>query len=80
MNVVHALFLQNLTGMGLSEAVDAHTVNLIHLTLHETTAGFLHGHHVQQVSRCQQRLDRKNTSSANTLQEQGQSHNNNKGG
>ena len=37
-DVFHAAFLQRLTGVGLSKTVDAHTVGLIHLALHETTA------------------------------------------
>ena len=53
---IHAAFLQHLTGMGLGEAVDPHTVHLVHLTLHKTTAGLSHGHHVQQVGCCQQSL------------------------
>lgn len=57
-NVIHAALLQHLARMGLGEAVDPHTVHLIHLTLHETTAGLSDGHHVQQVGRRQQGLER----------------------
>lgn len=55
-DVVHAVFLQLPTGVGLSEAVDAHTVHLIHLALHEAAAGFAHCHHIQEVGRSQQGL------------------------
>ena len=37
-DVFHAAFLQPFTGVGLRKAVDAHTVGLVHLALHETTA------------------------------------------
>lgn len=56
-NVVHAAFLQHLTRMGLSKAVNPHTVHLIHLTLHEMTTGLSNSHHVQQIGSCQQGLD-----------------------
>lgn len=65
--VVHAAFLQHLTGMGLSEAVNPHTVHLIHLTLHEATAGLSNGHHIQQVCCCQQGLWHIKSSLAHTL-------------
>lgn len=55
-NVVHAALLQHLTRMGLSKAVNPHTVHLIHLTLHETTTGLSNRHHVQQIGCCQQGL------------------------
>lgn len=55
-DVVHAALLQHLARMGLGEAVDPHAVHLVHLTLHEATAGLSDGHHIQQVGRCQQGL------------------------
>ena len=71
MNVVHAAFLQHLTGMGLSEAVNPHTVHLIHLTLHETTTGLSNGHHVQQIGCCQQGLGQIKLSSARAFMPSG---------
>lgn len=56
-NVVHAAFLQHLTRMGLSKAVNPHAVHLIHLTLHKTTTSLSDSHHVQQIGCCQQSLD-----------------------
>lgn len=58
-DVVHAAFLQHLTRVGLSEAVNPHTVHLIHLPLHEATAGLSDSHHVQQVGRCQESLQQR---------------------
>lgn len=55
-DVVHAAFLQHLTRMGLSETVNPHTVHLVHLTLHESTTGLPHSHHIQQIGCCQQSL------------------------
>lgn len=55
-DVVHAAFLQHLTRMGLGETVNPHTVHLVHLTLHESTTGLPHSHHVQQIGCCQQSL------------------------
>lgn len=56
-DVVHAAFLQLLTGVSLSEAVNPHTVHFIHLILHEMTTGLSDSHEVQQVSGCLQCLD-----------------------
>lgn len=55
-NVIHTAFFQHLTGMGLSKAMDSHTIHLIHLTLHKTTTSLSNCHHIQQVGCCQKGL------------------------
>ena len=48
-NVVHAVFLQHLTGVGLCQALNRKTVLLIHVTLHVMTTGLFNCSDIQQV-------------------------------